>query len=71
MKLTEWFSGDVKPARVGMYRLQDRSMNCGCCWIEAHWDGRDWHTDLLSRGVFRTLFFSSHVKRWRGLAEKP
>jgi hypothetical protein len=56
-----------------MYRYQDQSMRCGCCWCMAHWDGNDWHTDLFQRGVFRTLLFKNHVRRWRGVAaqEKP
>ena len=50
-----------------MYRVQDRTMHCGCCWFDAHWNGREWHSDLLTRGVFNTLLFDSQVKRWRGL----
>lgn len=65
--MTPWFDGSVKPVRAGMYRLQDRWMSCQCCWIEAHWNGVEWHTDRFERGAFRTLLFDSQVKRWRGL----
>lgn len=65
---TPWFNWPVKPVRPGMYHLQDKTMNCSCCWIEAHWNGTEWHTDLFgTRGVFNTLFFDNRVKRWRGL----
>jgi hypothetical protein len=70
-RLTPWFWWTEKPARAGMYRVQDRTMNCGCCWFDAHWNGREWHTDLFTRGVFNTLLFDSQVKRWRGLARRP
>ena len=70
-QLTPWFPSATKPARAGMYRVQDRTMNCGCCWFDAHWNGREWHTDLFTRGVFNTLLFDSQVKRWRGLAKRP
>lgn len=70
-RLTHWFPHTTKPTRAGMYRVQDRTMNCGCCWFDAHWNGREWHTDLSTRGVFNTLLFDSQVKRWRGLAQRP
>lgn len=70
-KLTPWFPGAMKPKRSGFYQVQDHAMNCGCCWIRAHWDGEDWHTDLHTKPHFRTLLFQGHVKRWRGLAQKP
>lgn len=70
-QLTPWFPSATKPARAGMYQVQDHTMNCGCCWFDAHWNGREWHTDLFTRGVFNTLLFDSQVKRWRGLAKRP
>lgn len=69
-RLTPWFLSATKPARVGMYRVQDHTMRCGCCWFDAHWNGREWHTDLLTQGAFSTLLFDSQVKRWRGLAQR-
>ncbi len=66
-RLTPWFPHPKKPARAGMYRVQDHTMRCGCCWFDAHWNGREWHTDLLAKGAFSTLLFDSQVKRWRGL----
>ena len=70
-RLTPWFPSATKPVRPGFYRWQDWTMSCSCCWCEAHWDGRQWHTDLFERGRFNTLLFDSQVKRWRGLAQRP
>lgn len=70
-RLTPWFPHTTKPVRPGFYQWQDRTMNCGCCWCIAHWNGREWHTDLFERGRFNTLLFDSQVKRWRGLAQRP
>jgi hypothetical protein len=70
-RLTPWFPHATKPVRPGFYRWQDWTMGCNCCWCVAHWNGREWHTDLFERGRFNTLLFDSQVKRWRGLAQRP
>jgi hypothetical protein len=70
-RLTPWFPWSVRPVRAGMYRVQDHTMRCGCCWSDAHWDGKEWHSDLFTPGVYRTMIFDSQMKRWRGLAERP
>jgi hypothetical protein len=69
-RLTKWFPRPLKPSRAGMYRMQDNSMNCGCCWFDAHWNGREWHTDLFNSGIFNVLLPHGHVNRWRGLAQR-
>lgn len=70
-RLSPWFDGGVNPKRRGVYRIQDHSMGgCPCCWMDAHWDGEDWHTKTPSEvGVTRylTLMFKHRVRRWRGL----
>lgn len=64
--LTPWFPASVSPVRAGMYRAQDTAMNCRCCWIELYWTGSEWRSDLLSPGYWRTHFFTSQLRRWRG-----
>lgn len=68
--LSPWFPASINPARPGVYRVQDTSMGCGCCWIDARWNGADWHTACRCSGgkcnVWNTLMLN--VKRWRGLA---
>ena len=67
--LTPWFSAEWYPKRRGFYQVQDTTMRCGCCWFVAHWNGREWHTDLTHEGLFNVLLFTSRLKRWRGLTE--
>lgn len=69
--LTPWFSADVKPARNGRYRAQDKSMNCNCCWIELEWRNGEWFSNLCDPRRFSTHFFDSQLNRWRGLATNP
>lgn len=68
-KLTPWFPPHIKPVRVGLYRAQDTTMRCNCCHIYLHWDGEEWHSDMLTPGRFRTYFFKGHLRRWRGLSQ--
>ena len=69
---TPWFDAKAhKPVRKGIYEAQDQSMNCECCTTRLHWDGREWHSDLLTRGFWRTWVPDRDVRRWRGLAEPP
>lgn len=41
MKLTPWFSGDVKPVRPGVYRRRFRHFLFGMQFCR--WDGKHWH----------------------------
>lgn len=71
--LSPWYPAAIKPARVGIYRVQDYTMSCHCCWIEAYWNGAEWHTrcrcfDRMC-GRFNVLMLD--VKRWRGLRANP
>lgn len=68
--LSPWFQGTTNPVRRGVYRVQDHSMRCRCCYLELEWNGEDWHARLEGRG-FNLLFFKSNVRRWRGLGEAP
>lgn len=63
-QLTPWFDVALRPVRKGMYQAQDRSMNCNCCWFDAHWNGAEWHTDLLTPGRYQTVVFN--LTQWRG-----
>jgi hypothetical protein len=71
MKLTPWFDGSVKPVRNGRYRAQDMQMNCSCCWIELEWRNGEWFSNLFDSGRFNTHFFTTQLRRWRGLAQQP
>lgn len=66
--LTPWFNfAEHRPARVGVYRVQDSTLRCGCCWIEARWNGREWHrrSHFAPEGTYTLCMFN--VTRWRGL----
>lgn len=69
--LTPWFPGSVKPSRDGRYRAQDTSMHCRCCWITLEFRRGEWFSDLCEPGGFSTHFFTSQLRRWRGLAADP
>lgn len=68
--LTPWFPAAARPTRNGRYQAQDIGMNCSCCWIELEWRNGEWFSDLCERGRFNTHFFTSNLKRWRGLASQ-
>lgn len=70
-KLTPWFRPDQKPVRDGVYRAQDRTMNCHCCWIELEYRRGEWFSNLCEPDRFSTHFWQRDLKRWRGLAENP
>lgn len=68
-KLTPWFPATSKPRREGLYRVQDASTTCECCWIEAIWKDGDWW--LYRRALGMNV--RQHVRgvwRWRGLMLK-
>lgn len=58
-KLTDWFPGDVKPARKGIYQR-----DYGIDSIEDYWSGRVW------RYAENGTVCLSQNRPWRGLAEK-
>ena len=72
MKLTEWYPGDVKPVRVGVYQQQSgiRPVSIGY----QYWDGSFWN------GWFKTAEMAFRFRRsrvsishqndpWRGVAK--
>jgi hypothetical protein len=70
MKKTEWFPANVKPVRVGVYRVEK---SFGVVW--AHWNGKSWSHGCTQRNVPADVawFYDQAypVIEWRGLAEKP
>ena len=69
MKLTEWFPGDVKPVRRGVYR---RHFGRGIVGFSM-WDGIRWMCAQRSvKSAYEEKFASPTTNlKWRGLAEKP
>ena len=71
-KYTPWFSGDVKPARVGVYqRLYFTAPKPVYC----HWDGANWGMPEINRARYAPTTnaggISGHQnKPWRGLTER-
>lgn len=69
MKRTAWYPADeTKPVRKGWYEIQNKSLLCNCCYIDAYWDGQQFvrfglHVTLRVREAFH------NVTRWRGLTE--
>lgn len=63
-KLTPWFDGDVKPARVGRYE-RDYYPNEDVDPFD-WWAGSEWR---YSSPTGATAY--DQVRRWRGLASNP
>lgn len=72
MKLTEWFPGDVKPVRVGVY---ERSWENGEKFDYPYyfWDGKQWRGQGVSREdeMIRNTVSVFQNNPWRGLAKEP
>lgn len=68
--VTDWFPGVVAPAYVGVYHVQPSHLACDCCYLEAHWDGLQWHCQVHSKGPF-SVWMPHGVRRWRGMAHPP
>jgi hypothetical protein len=68
-KLTPWFPGDVKPARVGVY---EKDLDDGVFKFSL-WDGRKWRFCRESVGsALRQRERSAwQWANWRGLASEP
>ena len=67
--VTEWFPGDMLPARIGVYQRR-----CGGDWTYSLWDGARWSFSAAT--VARAWQFGSveslaQDKAWRGLAQEP
>lgn len=73
-KLTPWFPPEVKPVRVGLYRVKIGAYDniIEWCW----WAGDGWcwaypcKRDALAK-EWKTTEGASQCKAWRGLAERP
>jgi hypothetical protein len=68
MKLTDWYKGHQKPARIGVYERE----NSGSSY--SHWNGKRWGNlsndpdDAIAWKKSPSFFQSL---RWRGLAADP
>lgn len=66
-KLTPWFPGRVKPARIGLYQ-RDYEDNT-CTDMPDFWDGKNW---ILCVEFGEKIGPATSQRRpWRGLAVKP
>jgi len=69
-KLTPWFSGDVKPARVGVYERIPTPET----YPYAYWNGRVWMCSAITERDaknHRDISSSHQHDKWRGLASNP
>jgi hypothetical protein len=66
MKLTEWYKGDQKPARVGVYER-----DYGACFVYSRWDGNRWfvYADCIELALQQRLISDSQSLPWRGIAK--
>ena len=68
---TDWFPGDVKPVRIGVYQQRNPDGHLGY----QRWDGKFWYSwestiDLAARATL-VVDGSFQCDPWRGLANKP
>lgn len=76
IKKTEWYPGDVAPARKGVYERDFGDLNredLMSYWTFSYWDGRRWYVASISPetnlGMARVHFHQELP--WRGLAREP
>lgn len=67
-KLTPWFSGDVKPARKGVYLRKYMAGDAYSRWDGKAWMRGSWEHDLAKKMCAFSL--NQHLQ-WRGLASPP
>lgn len=75
-KLTQWFPGDVRPARIGVYErnfyFRERYLRA---LKFAFWNGEFWSPCQLSKdeAIFmsRSAYQLNRLIGWRGLAQDP
>jgi hypothetical protein len=70
MKLTEWYPGNVKPVRVGVYERQYGLSRPTYCW----WNGLEFCSGHMKKSGARKLKDSISPYQddpWRGIAGKP
>lgn len=69
MKLTDWYDGSQKPARVGVY---ERTYDYGIEFRYCYWDGIYWSCgcDVQENAVlFRDRRSIEQSLPWRGIAK--
>lgn len=71
MKTTNWYPANTKPVRVGWYQIQNDTLRCNCCYMDAYWNGSEFvrfgrFADLLD--VYEAF---RGVTRWRGVSRPP
>ena len=77
MKLTEWYSGDQKPVRVGVY--EKKSKNTKTQSFYHFWDGERWfggwytvQRAIADQEKFKILEYcddDEEPREWRGIAK--
>lgn len=70
MKLTDWYPGDVKPVRVGVYEREYPLSGIGCY---CKWDGKMWHSgyENVDRASIEPAISNIQNLPWRGLSKDP
>jgi hypothetical protein len=71
MKLTDWFPGDVKPVRKGVYqKLCGHGVELGY----QYWNGKYWCYWTPNKNEAKTYegpSWEGEFGQWRGLTENP
>lgn len=64
--LTPWFTGDIMPVRVGLYRTRF------VCDGWSYWRGDGWGPQMPTRiGAVQQRFVAGALwKEWRGMAQR-
>lgn len=70
-KLTEWFSGIVKPVHVGVYQRDYGGHGHPNHVFYGYWDGKYWGSGELSPDTASANKCGVSRAPWRGLAEQP
>lgn len=69
MKLTEWYSGDQKPARKGVYQRKG-----SFCVMFCYWDGLYWYFNGMTEERALNHYRNGEKawlkgRHWRGVAK--
>jgi hypothetical protein len=70
MKLTDWYSGDKKPVRVGVYQRDYGNIGL----LYSYWDGGKWGVGhhkihVAYRFGFHFSIYAQKQIPWRGVAK--
>ena len=71
MQVTQWFGGDVKPEKKGVY---ERFLDTNGYFFYSYWDGKKWCCSCRIKDDAANYKVSTSKYQdciWRGLAEKP